>query len=227
MTPSLLQFNVPPYKLSGTVYGTLLNHWAVLESLGDSVEQAPYKGAPKAPVLYMKPRNTLSAHGKTVSLPEGTPAFQVGASLGLVIGRTACRVPVQSALDFVAGYVVVNDLSIPHESFYRPSLRFKAVDATCVIGPAVVPRAIVKNPDELAVRVYVDGELVQSSATSGMIRPAAQLLADVTEFMTLSAGDVLLLGVAQGAPLARAGQRIAVEIEGIGRLETELGTEQS
>lgn len=226
MTPSLPHFDVPPYKLSGTVYGTLLNHRKALEALGESVEQAPYKGAPRAPVLYIKPRNTLRGAVQKTNLPAGTAAFQVGASLGLVILRTACRVPVDSAMDYVAGYVVVNDLSIPHDSFYRPSLRFKAIDGSCVIGP-VVPKAKVKNPDALAVRIDIDGKPVQTTETSGMIRPAAQLLADVTEFTTLSSGDVLLLGVAHGAPLARIGQRVAIDIEGVGRLETELGTEQS
>ena len=226
MTTFLPHFDVPPYKLSGTVYGTLLNHRKALEALGESVEQVPYKGAPKAPVLYVKPRNTLRSAGQKIELPEGTTSVQVGASLGLVMGRTACRVPVSSAMDFVAGYVVVNDLSIPHDSFYRPSLRFKSIDSSCVGGP-VVPKAKVKDPDALEVRIEIDGETSQITGTAGMIRPAAQLLADVTEFMTLSPGDVLLLGVAHGAPLARIGQRVAICIESVGRFETELGTEHS
>lgn len=227
MTSRVLYFDIPPYRLSGTVYGVLLNHRPALEALGESVLQAPYKGAPKAPVLYLKPRNTVSAHGQTVALPAGAPAFQVGASLGMVIGRTACKVPQQSALDYLAGYVAICDLSVPHDSYYRPSLRFKAVDGSCVMGPSVTPRASVANPDVLGVRVLVDGNLAQSTASSGMVRPAAQLISDVTEFMTLAPGDVLMLGVAHGAPLARAGQHIAVEIEGLARLEAQLGIHAS
>lgn len=227
MTSPILQFDIPPYRLSGTVYGVLLNHRPALEALGESVLNAPYKGAPRAPVLYMKPRNTLSAHGQTVALPAIATAFQVGASLGMVIGRTACKVPPQSALDYVAGYIAVCDLSVPHDSFYRPSLRFKAVDGSCVIGPCVVPRNAVANPDALGVRVLIDGKPAQSTTSSGMLRPAAQLLADVTEFMTLAPGDVLMLGVAHDAPLARAGQHIAVEIEGLARLEAQLGVHAS
>jgi len=227
MTTSQVHFDFHPYKLSGTVYGTLLNHREALEALGNGVELAPYKGPPKAPVLYMKPRNTLSTHGHNINLPAGALAFQIGASLGLVIGRTACHVPLQTAIDYVAGYVVVADLSVPHENFYRPSLRFKAIDGSCVIGSGVVSTATVKNPDALAVRVFVDGEHVHSTATSGMVRTALQLVTDVTEFMTLAAGDVLLLGVAQNAPLVRVGQRIAVEIENVGRLEAQVGEEQS
>ena len=89
------------------------------------------------------------------------------------------------------------------------------------------PRGAIADPDALGVRVQVDGELRQSTSTAGMIRPVARLIADVTEFMTLAPGDVLLLGVAAGAPRARAGQRVAIEIDGLGRLENHLVAEGS
>lgn len=221
MHPTSHSFAFAPYRLSGTVYGVLLNHTPALAALGDAVHAAPYKAPPKAPVLYVKPRNTLSTAGAAIDLPAGVAALQVGANLGAVIGRTACRVGVAQALEFVAGYVVVNDLSVPHEAFFRPSVRFKALDGSCVIGPAQ-PGACIASPDRLAVRVFIDGELVQSTDTGQRTRPLAQLLADVTEFMTLAPGDILMIGTSHGAPLARAGQRIAIEIEGLGRLENTL-----
>lgn len=222
MPSYLLAFDVAPYRLSGTVYGSLLNHRPALAALGAAVEQAPYKAAPKAPVLYVKPRNTLVGPGGDIVVPTAAEQLEVGAALGLVIGRTACRVSVDDALDYLAGFTVVIDYSVPHQSFYRPSVRFKAMDASCVIGPVVVPRATVSNPDTLAVRVHIDGACAQTTSTADMVRGAARLLADVTDFMTLAPGDVLLLGVAAGAPLVRAGQRVAVEIDGIGRLENTL-----
>ncbi|WP_366492191.1 fumarylacetoacetate hydrolase family protein [Variovorax sp. 67-131] len=96
---------------------------------------------------------------------------------------------------YVAGYTVVADYSVPSESFYRPSVRFKARDGSCVVGPYVTPRERIETPDDLNVGVYVDGEIVHSTTTSGMVRNVSRLLADVTEFMTLSPGDVLMLGV--------------------------------
>ena len=126
----------------------------------------------------------------------------------------------RDALDHVAGYTVVADISVPHAAFYRPSIRFKARDGFCPIGPRVVARAAVANPDDLQVRVFIDGREVQATSTAGMTRPVARLIAEVTDFMTLSPGDVLLLGVAHGAPRVRAGERVAVEIEQVGRLET-------
>jgi len=131
-----------------------------------------------------------------------------------------------SALDHVAGAVIVNDLSVPHASFYRPSVRLKARDGFCPIGERVVALADLPAPvDALGVRVFVDGALAQTTTTGDRIRSAAQLLADVSEFMTLQPGDVLMLGVSHGAPLAAAGQTVVVEIDGLGRLTTPLVAE--
>ncbi|MCG3188669.1 MAG: Homoprotocatechuate catabolism bifunctional isomerase/decarboxylase [Burkholderiaceae bacterium] len=219
--PGISAFDFAPFALSGTVVGVLLNHAPALAALGDAVNAAPYKAPPKAPVLYVKPRNTLAGAGSACQVPAGVEALQVGANLGIVIGRAACRVPAADAESFVAGYVIVDDLSVPHDSFYRPSVRFKALDGSCVVGP-VVPRARVRDAGALGVRVFVDGELVQSADTGSRVRTLARLLADITDFMTLAAGDIVLLGTAHGAPSARAGQRIAIEIDGLGRLEHTL-----
>jgi 5-oxopent-3-ene-1,2,5-tricarboxylate decarboxylase / 2-hydroxyhepta-2,4-diene-1,7-dioate isomerase len=216
--PLLQDCAVAPYRLTGVVYGTLLNHRPALHALGDQVNQAPYKAAPQAPVLYVKPRNTLARHGDAVTVPADAPELEVGAALGIVIGRTACRLTLAHALDHVAGYTVVNDVSVPHDSFYRPSVRFKARDGFCPIGPTVVPRHEVANPDALRVRVWVDGVLQQDTSTGDRIRNVAQLLVDVTDFMTLQAGDVLMLGVSAGAPRVQDGQEVVIDIEGVGRL---------
>ena len=218
-------FDSPPQRPTGTVYGCLLNHAPALAALGDAVHQAPYKAPPKAPVLYVKPRNTHAADGQAVAVPADVPALQIGAALGLVIGRTACRVDAASALDHVAGAVIVNDLSVPHASFYRPSVRLKARDGFCPLGPRVVPAAEVPNPDALAFEVSVADEVVQRGTTAGRIRGVARLIAEVTEFMTLLPGDVLLLGRPGGVPLARAGQSVAIAFAGLGRLHVRLVAE--
>jgi 5-oxopent-3-ene-1,2,5-tricarboxylate decarboxylase/2-hydroxyhepta-2,4-diene-1,7-dioate isomerase len=149
----------------------------------------------------------------------------MGATLGLVIGRTACKVTAANALDHVAGYVAVNDISVPHDSFYRPSMRFKCRDGFCPMG-AYVSRDVVANPDALAVTVAIDGVVVQHTDTGGRVRSVAQLLADVTEFMTLNPGDILSIGVAEHAPLAHAGQRVTITIEGVGQLDNVLVAEE-
>ena len=219
--PGADPFGFAPYRLSGAVYGVLLNHAPALAALGPRASEAPYKAPPQAPVLYLKPRNTLAVGGSACALPVGVETLQIGANLGVVIGRTACRVAAADALSCIAGYAVVSDLSVPHESFFRPSVRFKALDGSCVIGP-VRPREAIAKPDGLPVRVFVDGELAQSTNTADRIRPLARLLADITDFMTLAPGDLVLLGTSHGAPVARAGQRVGIEIEGLDRLEHTL-----
>jgi 5-oxopent-3-ene-1,2,5-tricarboxylate decarboxylase/2-hydroxyhepta-2,4-diene-1,7-dioate isomerase len=213
-----IPFEVPPYRLSGAVYGTLLNHRSALTALGDAASRPPYDAAPDAPVLYVKPRNTLALQGSIVRIPDGTRELEVGAAVGLVIGRTACKVSEPRALDYVAGYLIVADVSVPHSNYHRPSIRFKARDGYCPLGPAVTARAAVANPDALTVRTYIDDTLVQSASTADLIRPAARLLVDVTEFMTLAPGDVLALGAAGPAPRVRSGQTVTIEIDGLGSL---------
>lgn len=222
-----ISFDTAPWRLSGVVYGTLLNDRAALAAIGDAANLPPYKAAPKAPVLYVKPRNTLANSGSTVAVPDDAGEFEIGASLGLVFGRTACRVSEADAIAHLAGYTLVADLSVPHDSFYRPSVRFKARDGSCVFGPRVVACNRIASPDALTLRVSVDGKLVHSASNAGMQRSVARLIAEVTDFMTLRAGDVLLLGVAASAPRARAGQRFVVDSGApeLGRLEGSLVSE--
>lgn len=211
---------LPPTR--GTVYGTLLNHRDALAALGDQVNAAPYKAPPKAPILYIKPRNTVVGHRAAVRLPADAVEVEIGATLGAVIGRTASNVSEAEALGHVAGYTVVNDISVPHASVYRPSMRFKCHDGFCPVGPAIVARALAPAPDAMDIEVAIDGAVVQRSSTAGLVRPLARLIADVTEFMTLFPGDVLTVGVAAHAPRARAGQTVTVTIHGVGRLENRL-----
>jgi 5-oxopent-3-ene-1,2,5-tricarboxylate decarboxylase / 2-hydroxyhepta-2,4-diene-1,7-dioate isomerase len=198
--------------VSGAVYGTLLNDRAALNALGDAVHAAPYKAPPKAPILYLKPRNTLAGHRARVVVPDNTVGVEVGASLGIVIGRTATRVSVERAADHIAGYTLVGDLSVPHHNVYRPNVRLRARDGFCVIGPALVAARHVASPDQLSIAVSLNGAEPFTASTASSVRSVAQLLADVTDFMTLNAGDVLTLGVRHGSPLAHVGDTATLSI---------------
>jgi 5-oxopent-3-ene-1,2,5-tricarboxylate decarboxylase/2-hydroxyhepta-2,4-diene-1,7-dioate isomerase len=214
----MIDLDFMPYRLTGTIYGSLLNHRAVLATLGAATEQPPYRGAPKAPVLYLKPRNTLARAGDPVKVPHDVPALEAAASLGIVIGRTVCRVTAEDALAHVAGYVLVNDVSIPHDSYHRPSVRLKARDGFLPLGSLVARRDEIPNPDALAIRTYVDGHRVQTASTEGLVRPVARLLSDVSEFMTLAAGDILTVGALAAAPRVQAGQTVVIEADALGSL---------
>ncbi|MEW9583485.1 fumarylacetoacetate hydrolase family protein [Paraburkholderia sp. DGU8] len=198
--------------VSGAVYGTLLNDRAALDALGDTMHAAPYKAPPKAPILYLKPRNTLAGHRVRVVVPDDAAGVEVGASLGIVIGRTATRISVDRAADYIAGYTPVADLSVPHSNVYRPSVRLRARDGFCVVGPAVVAARHVATPDQLGIAVVLNDAKRFTASTASSVRNIAQLLADVTDFMTLSAGDVLMLGVRYGSPVAHVGDTAAITI---------------
>lgn len=214
--PSQVKWDAP---VSGSVYGTLLNYKGALAALGDSVNESPYKEPPKAPILYIKPVNTISGYGAEIPLPTGIEHLEVGATIGIVIGKTATNVSVDLAKDFIAGYTIVNDMTVPHQSVFRPAVQHRARDGFCPIGPWVIEEKAVKNPDNLGVRVYVNDALVQENKTSNLIRSVSQLITEVTEFMTLFAGDVLLVGVPENPPLVKAGDNIRIEVDQIGFLE--------
>jgi 5-oxopent-3-ene-1,2,5-tricarboxylate decarboxylase / 2-hydroxyhepta-2,4-diene-1,7-dioate isomerase len=210
--------SVAPFALSGTVYGTLLNHRSALAAVAGEADQPPYNAPPKAPVLYLKPRNTLALDGAAVEVPADAAELEAAACLGIVIGRSARRVPERSALEHVAGFLIVNDVSVPHSSYFRPSVRHKARDGFCPLGPQVTARVSVADPDALVFKTYVDDALARSTSTADLVRPVARLIADVTEFMTLAPGDVLATGAPGNAPRVRAGQRVRIEVDGLGTL---------
>jgi 5-oxopent-3-ene-1,2,5-tricarboxylate decarboxylase/2-hydroxyhepta-2,4-diene-1,7-dioate isomerase len=219
-----LDWDVP---VDGTVYGTLLNYQGALAALGDTVHAVPYLAPPKAPILYLKPPNTWVGYGKPIPVPADVEAVEIGAALGIVIGRTATRVTAADALDHVRGYTIVNDVTLPHASVYRPPIRQRCRDGFCPIGPWVIDRDAVPQPDRLTIRVFIDGALRAENTTTHLVRPIAQLIADVTDFMTLSPGDVLHVGTPEQAPLARPGERVGIEIEGVGWLENPVVTESA
>ncbi|MCP1311610.1 fumarylacetoacetate hydrolase family protein [Paenibacillus tyrfis] len=220
----LYNVDVLPWEapVSGTIWGVLLNYKGALEALGKAIHEAPYHAPPQAPILYIKPLNTVIGHGMPIPLPADVSELEIGAALGVVIGHTATRVSEDQALEYVAGYTVVNDVSIPHKSVYRPAVSQKARDGFCPIGPWVIERDAVTDPDSLNIRVFINGDLRQENTTANLIRSVARLISDITDFMTLNEGDTLLVGVPEGAPLAKAGDRVRIEIEGIGSLENTI-----
>jgi 5-oxopent-3-ene-1,2,5-tricarboxylate decarboxylase / 2-hydroxyhepta-2,4-diene-1,7-dioate isomerase len=205
--------------ISGTVYGVLLNYKGVFEQYHEQMTKPPYKGPPKAPVLFMKPVNTFNAYGGFIPLPKDATELEIGATLGVVIGRMATKVHKEKAFDFVAGYTVVNDVTIPHQNIYRPAIKEKARDGFCPIGPWVIGKEAVEDPHSLNIRVLVNGDVVQKNHTQNLVRPVAQLIAEITEFMTLYPGDVLLAGVPEHPPLVKAGDHVRIEIDRVGVLE--------
>ena len=163
--------DVAPFRLSGTVYGALLNHRSALAALGPAVRLPPYNAPPVAPVLYIKPRNTLALPDSVVSIPPGTPELEVGACLGLVIGRTA--------------WVAAHALSTWRFSPRRARIRASPVrpSASCydTVGAVTACRG---GGSRRAETVPTSMALAHTSNTADR-SGRAQLLADVSSWATL------------------------------------------
>ena len=210
---------------TGTLFGVALNYQGLLNQHLAAFNEPPYKQPPVKPVLFVKTPNTRNQHDHAVVYPQGIEHLQPGPALGVVIGKDASRVSVEDALDYVAGYTIVNEFSLPEASYYRPAVKAKCRDGFCSFGPELVPTSQVANPQTLDIKLWVNGELRQSNSTANCVRSVAQLIAELSEFMTLHEGDLLITGTPEGRVDVLPGDRVEVEISGLGRLVNHIVAE--
>jgi 2-keto-4-pentenoate hydratase/2-oxohepta-3-ene-1,7-dioic acid hydratase in catechol pathway len=181
---------------------------------------------PKAPLLFAKWPNTLIGDGDAVVLPPESTQVDYEAELGVVIGTTAKRVSERDALDHVAGYICVNDVSARDLQFADGQwTRGKSPDTFCPVGPRLVPRDEIADPQALAIRCIVNGEALQDSSTAQMIFSVAEIIAYTSQIITLEPGDLIATGTPAGVGvfrdpkvLLKDGDEVSVEIEGLGTL---------
>ncbi len=198
------------------VYGVIMNDRASRDRLAEAAARPPYKASPQAPVLYLKPRNTWMRAADMIVLPQGADQVEIGAVVGLRMGRDAARLHLDTALDAADACLLAADMSLPHADYYRPAIREKSFDGSLPL--ALLAGVTPGDVSTLILRTWVGDQLVAERSLDDLIRGPAQLLADVSEFMTLRRGDVLLLGVVYQSPLARVGSRVRVEIPGLAQL---------
>lgn len=217
-TLQMAQTNLPEAlkSMGGKLYGVVLNDQASLARVEPELDQPPYKQPPNAPILYIKPRNTIASDGASISLPEGEREVEVGATLGLLIGEKATRATADTALSKIAGVALFVDLSLPHDSYYRPAIREKCFDGACPVSSQITPYSQSVFDAGINLSIRINGKVVENRGLIDLIRTPAQLIADVSEFMSLSPGDVLLLGVSYQAPKASIGDNVIVSAKGIG-----------
>ena len=181
---------------------------------------------PTAPLLFAKWSNTLIGPGEPIVLPPESSQVDYEAELGVVIGRTGRRVAERDALDHVRGYVCVNDVSARDLQFADGQwTRGKSPDTFCPVGPRLVPREEVEDPQSLAIRCLVNGEVLQDSTTANMVFSVAEIIAYVTRTVTLVPGDLIATGTPAGVGVFRDpqvllqdGDEVTVEVEGLGQL---------
>jgi 2-keto-4-pentenoate hydratase/2-oxohepta-3-ene-1,7-dioic acid hydratase in catechol pathway len=196
---------------------------------------------PQRPVLFMKSPGAVQHPGAPIELPTALASAQVDyeGELAVVIGRTCRNVSRQEALACVLGYTCANDVSA-RDWQKRPELgggqwcRGKSFDTFAPLGPVLATPASIPDPNALGLRTWLNGELVQDARTDDMIFDVPDLISFLSGSTTLLAGTVILTGTPSGVGMAadpprwlRPGDVVAIEIEGIGRLENPVVAETS
>ena len=176
--------------------------------------------APQKPLIFLKGPDACSGHRTETRRPSGVENMHYECELAVVIGREGRAIARARAYDHVAGYTVANDYAVRDylENYYRPNLRVKSRDACTPIGPWLVDAADIADPHNLALSTHVNGKLTQSGTTRDMIFTIPFLIEYLSEFMTLSPGDIILTGTPKGVCDCRPGDEVVTEIEGIGQL---------
>ncbi|KEA63644.1 5-carboxymethyl-2-oxo-hex-3- ene-1,7-dioate decarboxylase [Marinobacterium lacunae] len=205
-----------------------LNDKAQLAALEGTFNEAPYNKPPTQPVLYYKPHNTWSVNGADVEWAKDfdgndVAAMAVGASLGVVIGKETCRVSTEEALNYVGGYTLVSDYSLPEESYYRPDIKGKCLDGSAPVGPEIVAADKIAAPDALSVTISVNGERKSTFPLTQMQRSVAELISTISYIMTLQPGEVIAVGFAGKRVALAKGDKVEASIEGVGTLSNTLG----
>jgi 2-keto-4-pentenoate hydratase/2-oxohepta-3-ene-1,7-dioic acid hydratase in catechol pathway len=186
-------------------------------------------GVALAPYQYWfnKQRTCIIGPGEPIVVPSVSEQVDYEGELALVIGRRCRNVPEDRALEVVAGYTVINDVSVRDWQHRTPTFTMgKSFDSHGPLGPWLVTADEIADPGDLRLRTWVNGDLRQDSSTGDMVFGCAELIAYLTSAFTLEPGDVLATGTPAGVaagrqppPWLRAGDRVRIEIEGIGTLE--------
>ena len=189
---------------------------------------------PERPLLFMKATSTITNPGDPVVLPSMSEENDYECELAVVIGKAAKEVSEESALEYVLGYTVANDVSsrdwqLRHDKQW---IRGKSFDTFCPLGPVLVTTDEIPDPQCLAIGTRVDGVTLQSSNTSDMIFSVREIISYLSRSMTLLPGTVILTGTPEGVGMGRSpkrwlapGETCEIEIERIGILSNPVVAE--
>jgi 2-keto-4-pentenoate hydratase/2-oxohepta-3-ene-1,7-dioic acid hydratase in catechol pathway len=174
------------------------------------------KGLPEEPLVFLKPPSALIGDGQPIVRPAGYERVDYEGELGVVIGKRAQRVSRERALEFVAGFTCVNDVTVRDlQKKDGQWARAKGFDSFCPAGPRVVPGL---DPSALKITTRVNGAVRQDSTTADLIFDVPTIVAFVSAHMTLEEGDLITTGTPSGVGNLAVGDVVEVEIEGIGVL---------
>lgn len=208
---------LPPVEPSKIV-GVGLNYEDHIEETGSEV--------PEIPRLFLMPPNTLTGHREPITVPPEKDRIEPEGELGVVIGIQCRNVPESEAEAVIAGYTCVNDLSnrddqLDQERTGRADMvRGKAFDNAAPIGP------VVATPDEVSqdarIESRINGNLVQEIRRDRQIFSVDELIAEISSYLTLEAGDVISTGTPLGPTPVSDGDTVSITIDGVGTLENTI-----
>lgn len=209
-----------PPVLPGTIVALGLNYADHVKELSKELSST----SAEEPLAFLKTTSSVIGHRGRTGRPDGVAFMHYECELAVVIGRPARRVKAADALGHVAGYTVANDYAVRDhlENWYRPNLRVKNRDGGTVLGPWLVSADEVPDPQALALRTRVNGQVVQQGTTANMIHTVAALIEYLSAFMTLNPGDIILTGTPEGVVNVNVGDLVECEIDGIGTLVNTL-----
>lgn len=171
---------------------------------------------PTSPLIFMKPNTAVIGPGEPIRVPDLSEHVSYEAELGVIVSRIAKNVPAEKAYDYVLGYTAANDVTLRDiQRTDNQWFRAKGFDTSCPLGPWINTDY---DPEAVDIRSWVDGELKQHGNTRDMIFGIPEVIAFITETVTLLPGDVILMGTPEGVGAISAGNTTAVAIDGLGLL---------
>lgn len=185
---------------------------------------------PERPIIFNKQATSANGPYDTVALPVESDQLDYEAELGVIIGKTCRRVSKEQAFEVIAGYTVLNDVTVRDWQRATPTMTMgKSWDTHCPMGPVIVTKDELGNPEDLRVTLSVDGETKQDFNTGDMLFDIATQIEHLSTAFTLTPGDVIATGTSKGValfrpgqPFMKAGQVCRVDIEKIGYLQNEI-----
>lgn len=181
---------------------------------------------PTIPVIFSKLPNTVCGPEDTVPFPRVSEQLDYEAELAVVIGKRGRYIEEADAMDYIAGYTALNDITVRDWQHRTPQwLQGKSFDNTAPMGPALVTADEITDPHNLNIKLYLNDEMRQNDNTSRLIFNVPKLISFISQVMTLEPGDVVATGTPGGVGVAmdpkgfmKVGDRVTVEVEGIGTL---------
>lgn len=221
-----------PFKPS-TIFGTASNYHEHAEEMNTILAAKP----DSSPYVFMKANTSVVGTHANVILPPETQKLDWEVELGVVIGKKARRIKKEDALDYIAGYTVVNDISardLNHRTDYpfkHDWFRGKSWDTFCPMGPTFVPKSCVEDTHNVKLALFLNGKQMQNGNTSELIWDVFEQIEYLSSILTLQPGDVIMTGTPAGVGkgiglFLKNGDVLEASAEGIGTISNTIKAEQ-